>query len=83
MNDDIISLPQPDGTIKKVSPLDLIDPKSPKVSSDERKNRLSHCKSCEYLNFLGQCTHCYCFMTLKTWLADASCPIGKWDSINK
>ena len=28
-----------------------------------------------------KCKECGCFMNRKTWLKDASCPIGKWDAV--
>lgn len=82
-NEDIIIVTETNGETKQVSPLDLVDPSSPKVSSEERKERLSQCKPCEKINFMGMCNECGCFMALKTWLADARCPIGKWEAIKK
>ena len=37
------------------------------------------CKGCEFLNESNKCEKCGCFMKVKHKLAQASCPIGKWD----
>ena len=37
------------------------------------------CKGCEFLNESNRCEKCGCFMKVKHKLAQASCPIGKWD----
>ena len=43
------------------------------------KHRLDICRSCpRYFNPTGTCKECGCFMTLKTRLKSAECPIGKW-----
>lgn len=50
-----------------------------KISEDERNARLDTCKSCEfYLSTTTQCKKCGCFMPLKTWLKNSSCPMDKW-----
>ena len=37
------------------------------------------CNGCEFLTkTTKQCEKCGCFMTAKTRLANAECPIGKW-----
>jgi hypothetical protein len=37
------------------------------------------CLNCEYLiNMTKTCMKCGCFMTIKTRIEEASCPIGKW-----
>jgi len=48
--------------------------KSPQVAVD----RLSICSSCEFYKITTQCSKCGCFMPLKTKLAEAQCPVGKW-----
>lgn len=41
--------------------------------------RLRTCKSCpEFIGSTSQCRKCGCFMSAKTRLKVASCPIGKW-----
>ena len=48
---------------------------SPEVVS----KRLAICKSCpEYIATTSQCRRCGCFMSAKTKLKVASCPINKW-----
>ena len=36
------------------------------------------CKGCEFLNN-NKCEKCGCFMKIKTRVATARCPIGKWE----
>lgn len=41
--------------------------------------RLEICKACpELISATTQCKKCGCLMNLKTRLAEAECPIGKW-----
>jgi hypothetical protein len=43
------------------------------------KLRLKTCLSCpELIKTTKQCKKCGCFMTVKTKLEVAKCPIGKW-----
>jgi hypothetical protein len=43
---------------------------------------MSICNSCEHLiKFTKQCKKCGCLMHLKTKLAKASCPVGKWEAV--
>jgi len=47
--------------------------------SEDPEDRWSLCQSCEYLfKPTGTCKKCGCFMKVKTKLAKAKCPIGKW-----
>lgn len=41
--------------------------------------RMSICSSCEHISITKQCKLCGCFMPAKTLLANAGCPIGKWN----
>lgn len=44
------------------------------------ENRLKICKACpELIKLTSQCKKCGCVMPLKVKLAEAVCPIGKWD----
>ena len=49
-----------------------------KADSDIIKDRIDHCKNCEFLTKKFRCTQCGCFMKVKTLLAHSKCPIGKW-----
>ena len=42
------------------------------------KMRWDLCLGCEFLNN-NKCEKCGCFMKVKHKLAQASCPVGKWD----
>ena len=57
--------------------------------SDRLKNVMLHdqdiidkrwdiCKGCEFLNN-NKCEKCGCFMKVKTRVATARCPVGKWE----
>ena len=41
--------------------------------------RMSTCQDCEhFIKATTTCKKCGCFMKVKTKLATASCPVGKW-----
>lgn len=62
-----------------VKPWDLLNPNEPRSSGDLGQYRLEICKQCDfYRHATNQCKKCGCFMKLKTTLANAKCPIGKW-----
>ena len=42
--------------------------------------RLAECYDCEhFIKATSQCKKCGCFMKVKTRIATARCPIGKWE----
>ena len=44
-----------------------------------RAQRLTICAGCEHLRqSIDQCKLCGCFMQIKTRIAAAKCPAGKW-----
>lgn len=54
-------------------------PEGERVSDEKQEERLSICKDCpRYVKFTSQCLECGCIMKLKTKLAAATCPLGKW-----
>ena len=58
---------------------DMFNPNSPKSPEELSAYRLEICKGCEFYRAkTNQCKKCGCFMKLKTTLAHAKCPIGKW-----
>jgi hypothetical protein len=58
--------------------IDLLDKKN-YVHRSIRNERYDTCLGCERLIQLTKtCLECGCFMNKKTWLKDASCPLGKW-----
>jgi hypothetical protein len=62
----------------KVTPFDLLSNKNC-TSREVRDKRLDICKECERLfKPTYTCKECGCFMALKTWLKEASCPLNKW-----
>lgn len=61
------------------TPLDLLNPKTKRVSDEIANLRLDMCIACPHLiQFTKQCTKCKCFMTAKTKIEAARCPIGNW-----
>ena len=63
---------------EQVSPLDLLSSNN-YTSKEHRAARLNVCRDCSSLfKPTRTCRECGCFMALKTWLKDASCPLGKW-----
>jgi hypothetical protein len=49
------------------------------IEENVAKERLSICKSCpELIKLTTQCKKCGCFMSAKTKLKMATCPLGKW-----
>lgn len=64
-----------------VTPLDLLNSKN-YTSKDIKDARYNICLGCDRLfKPTRTCKECGCFMGLKTWIKDASCPIGEWDSV--
>lgn len=60
-------------------PWDMVNPNVEHVSEEERNRRFEICKQCpELITLTRQCKKCGCFMSAKTSLAAAECPIGKW-----
>jgi hypothetical protein len=64
-------------------PWDMINPKIEKVSKDVSNERINICLGCDRLfKPTNQCKECGCVMTWKTQLPHASCPLGKWGSVD-
>ena len=43
------------------------------------ERRMAECQGCEhFIKGTSQCKKCGCFMKVKSRIATASCPIGKW-----
>lgn len=62
-----------------VTPLDALNPMTKKASKEESKARYDVCLSCEeFIQLTKQCKKCGCFMSVKTTLKGAKCPLGKW-----
>ena len=64
---------------KNARPWDIFNKNLEKVADVEIQKRLDICMSCpELIQVTNQCKKCGCFMGLKTKLANAFCPLGKW-----
>ena len=66
---------------KRNKPIDLLNKKN-YTDLEIRDARYNICLGCDRLfKPTSTCKECKCFMNRKTWLKDASCPIGKWDAV--
>jgi hypothetical protein len=62
-----------------VGPLDILNPNTEWVDDVLYNERYSLCLSCpELINLTKQCKKCGCFMTVKSKMKIATCPLGKW-----
>lgn len=66
------------GESESVNVLDLLDPSQPRADKETRASRLGVCKECPSFKLKSVCNECGCFMPVKTWLSNATCPLGKW-----
>jgi len=68
---------------KPVRPWDLLNKNKLRVEDAMQKERMSICSTCpQLIQITKQCKKCGCFMEAKTKLADASCPLHKWDAVD-
>jgi predicted transposase YdaD len=78
----IVIMPTPEDLLEEsrtVKPWDFLNPNTEYADEATSQERYSICKGCpEFINLSKQCKKCGCFMSAKTRLADATCPIGKW-----
>lgn len=64
---------------KEVKPWDLLNPKKERSSDEIAQERFAICQTCPAFRPRTQtCSKCGCFMKLKTLLAAAYCPVGRW-----
>jgi hypothetical protein len=61
-------------------PWDFVKPSTSYVSDEVAAERMTVCDGCESLR-LKTCMKCGCVMPLKTRLAHAECPVGKWGAV--
>jgi hypothetical protein len=62
-----------------VTPLDMLNPMTKHATLELAENRIEICKACpELIKLTTQCKKCGCFMSVKTKMEAAKCPIGKW-----
>lgn len=60
-------------------PWDAVNPNAEWVDDSISSQRYSICQACpELIKLTKQCKKCGCFMAVKTKLAAAACPLGKW-----
>lgn len=69
--------------MSKARPWDLFNKNIGRVTEEEQKVRMSICKACPFLIKPTQtCMKCGCFMTEKTKLPNAECPLHKWEQVD-
>lgn len=67
-----------DEQAESVTPFDLLNSNN-YTTKNTRDSRYEVCKGCEhFFNPIKMCRECGCSMPLKTWLKNATCPVGKW-----
>jgi hypothetical protein len=67
-----------DEEAQSVTPFDLLNSNN-YTKREIRDGRYETCKGCEhFFNPIKMCRECGCNMPLKTWLKEATCPVGKW-----
>lgn len=53
--------------------------KKGKLNQEDRDKRYQTCINCpSFIRESKRCSECGCFMEMKTWIAGAMCPLGKW-----
>lgn len=64
---------------RDVKPWDFLNPNTEYASDDLAESRYSTCRSCpELIQLTKTCKKCGCFMSAKTKLLNATCPLNKW-----
>ena len=64
-------------------PWDLLNPKTEFVDKETAQARYDVCKECPFLLPTTQCSKCGCLMKAKVKLANAECPIHKWEKASQ
>ena len=68
---------------REVRPWDLFNKNKQRAAQEIKDLRLEICRSCEFfVSLTQQCVKCGCIMPAKTMLAEASCPIHKWEAVD-
>jgi hypothetical protein len=67
---------------KPARPWDFFKPGVHHATEKQQAERMAICNACDELSMAKTCGICHCFMPMKTRLAHAECPIGKWVAIS-
>lgn len=66
---------------KPVRPWDLFNKNKERATEELKNKRMEICRNCEFfISLTQQCKKCGCIMPAKTTLAEAFCPIHKWEA---
>jgi hypothetical protein len=63
-------------------PWDLFNKNIGRVQTVIAEERFAICKACPKLLPTGNCLECGCFMSAKTKLPNAWCPLHKWEAVD-
>jgi hypothetical protein len=67
---------------RPVRPWDMLNKSMGRLTPDKVDERLAICYQCpSFLPRTARCDECGCFMKQKAKLANAYCPLGKWDAV--
>ena len=62
-------------------PWDLFNKNLGRVENTIQEERMAICNACPKLLPTGNCMECGCFMSQKTKLPNAECPLHKWGQV--
>lgn len=66
-------------SLGETRPWDLLKSDTKYVDDEIQQSRFNICLQCpELISLTKQCKKCGCFMSAKTKLEKAVCPLGKW-----
>jgi hypothetical protein len=66
---------------RPVRPWDLFNKNKERTTEEMKSKRMEICRGCEFfISLTQQCKKCGCIMPAKTSLAEAVCPIHKWEA---
>ena len=69
--------------MKKARPWDLLNKNIGRVAEEQQVERMAICNKCPFLiKATKTCVKCGCFMTEKTKLPNAECPLHKWEQVD-
>jgi len=69
-------------SLGETRPWDVLNPNTEWAPKEVAAERYEICKKCPFLiSATKQCSKCGCIMHVKTRLAKAECPEGKWNKV--
>lgn len=66
-------------SLGETRPWDFVNTNTEYSTEEKQTSRFGICKACpELIKLTSQCKKCGCFMSAKTKLEKATCPLQKW-----